>query len=32
MTFEQAKIFCSETILSNILRFTEQYKLTDKDL
>ena len=27
MTFDQAKIFSSETILGNILRLTEKYKL-----
>jgi len=32
MTFEQAKIFCSETILANLLRFTEKYKLNEQQL
>jgi len=32
MTFEQAKVFCAETIFENILRLSERYKLEDKHL
>ena len=29
MTFEQTKVFCSESVLRNLLRLTQKYKLTE---
>lgn len=32
MTFEQTKVFCSETIIGNIIRLTEKYRLEESHM
>jgi hypothetical protein len=32
MSYEQAKIYCSENIFKNIVRLSEKYRLSDKEL
>jgi hypothetical protein len=32
MSFEQAKIYCSENIFKNIVRLSEKYRLSDLEL
>jgi hypothetical protein len=32
MSFEQAKIYCSENLFKNIVRLSEKYRLSDLEL
>jgi hypothetical protein len=32
MSFEQAKIYCSENIFKNIVRLSQKYRLSDLEL